>query len=79
MKKSVYIVLAIVLGICIFYGVRYVENPAATQIAISEVYENKIDTSGYIVYTEQVYTAPASGSIYHYIQEGTRVGKGKAL
>lgn len=79
MKKSVYIVLAVVLGICIFYGIRYIENPAATQIAISEVYENKIDTSGYIVYTEQVYHAPVTGSIYHYIQEGTRVGKGKAL
>jgi len=79
MKKSVYIVLAVVLGICIFYGIRYIEKPVETQIALSEVYENKIDTSGYLVYTEQVYNAPVSGSIYHYIQEGTRVGKGKAL
>lgn len=67
------------MGVCIFYGIRYIENPVETQIAVSEVYENKIDTSGYLVFTEQVYTAPVEGSIYHYIQEGTRVGKGKAL
>ena len=64
MKKSVYIVLAVVLGICIFYGIRYIENPAATQIAISEVYENKIDTSGYIVYTEQARRTPIAKAAY---------------
>lgn len=79
MKKSIFIILAVVLGVCIFYGIRYIENPAETQIAVSEVYENKIDTSGYLVFTEQVYSAPVEGNIYHYIQEGTRVGKGKAL
>ena len=79
MKKSMLIILAVVLGVCVFYGIRYIENPVATQIAVSEVYENKIDTSGYLVFTEQVYSAPVEGSVYHYIQEGTRVGKGKAL
>ncbi len=79
MKKSMLIILAVVLGVCIFYGIRYIENPAETRIAVSEVYENKIDTSGYLVFTEQVYSAPVEGNIYHYIQEGTRVGKGKAL
>ena len=55
------------------------ENPVETQTAILETYENKIDTSGYIVRSEQVYNAPVSGMVYHYIQEGTRVGKGRVL
>lgn len=79
MKKSVYFILIVVICFCVFYGIRYVENPVETQVAISEVYENKIDTSGYIVRTEQVYNAPATGMVYHYIQEGTRVGKGRVL
>lgn len=79
MKKSIYFILIVVVCFCIFYGIRYVENPVETQTAILEVYENKIDTAGYIVRTEQVYNAPASGKVYHYIQEGTRVGKGRVL
>ncbi len=79
MKKSIYFILIVVISFCVFYGIRYVENPVETQTAISEVYENKIDTRGYIVRTEQVYNAPVSGMVYHYIQEGTRVGKGRVL
>lgn len=62
-----------------FYGIRYVENPVETQDAISEVYENKINTKGYVVKSEQVYSAPASGTVYHYIEEGTRVGRNRVL
>lgn len=79
MKKSVFGVLLCVICFCVFYGIRYLENPVATQTAVSEVYENKIDTSGYIVRDEQVYNAPAAGTIYHYIQEGTRVKKNRVL
>jgi len=79
MKKSVSIILIVVALFCVFYGIRYLENPAETKIAVLEVYENKIKTSGYVVCTEQVYSAPTSGMVYHYVQEGTRVGKGKAL
>ena len=79
MKKSISFILIVVILFCVFYGIRYVENPVETQVALSEVYENKIDTSGYIVRSEQVYNAPASGTVYHYIQEGTRVGKGRVL
>lgn len=79
MKKSISLILPIVVCFCFFYGIRYLENPEATQTAISEVYENKIDTSGYIVRNEQVYNAPVSGTVYHYIQEGTRVGKNRLL
>lgn len=79
MKKSIAFVLFCVTCFCIFYGVRYVENPVETMAAVTEVYENKIDTSGYIVRTEQVYTAPAEGRVYHYIDEGTRVRKNSVL
>lgn len=79
MKKSIAFILIVVICFCIFYGIRYVENPVETQTAISEIYENKIDTTGYIVRTEQVYNAPATGMVYHYIQEGTRVGRGRVL
>ncbi len=79
MKKGISIILLGVICFCIFYGIRYIENPVETQTAISEIYENKIDTSGYIVRSEQVYNAPASGAVYHYIQEGTRVGKNRVL
>lgn len=79
MKKSVYLILLGVICVCIFYGIRYVENPVETQTAVSEVYENKINTVGYIVKNEQVYSAPVSGAVYHYIEEGTRVGKNRVL
>lgn len=79
MKKSIYFILIVVICFCVFYGIRYAENPVDTQTAIFEVYENKIDTTGYIVRTEQVYTAPVPGMVYHNIQEGTRVGKGRVL
>ena len=79
MKKSVLFVLLCVVCFCVYYGVRYIENPVDTQAAILEVYENKVDTSGYVVRTEQVYDAPAAGTVYHYIQEGTRVKKNSVL
>lgn len=79
MKKTISFVLFGVLCFCIFYGVRYLENPVQSQTAVSEIYESKIDTSGYIVRTEQVYNAPASGTVYHYVQEGTRVKKNRVL
>jgi len=79
MKKSIIIVLLCVISFCVFYGVRYMENPVATQPAIMEVYEQKIDTVGYIVRSEQVYNAPASGTVYHYVQEGTRVSRNSPL
>lgn len=79
MKKSVIAILVFVAMFCIFYGIRYIENPEQTLEASLEVYENKIDTKGYIVRSEQVYNAPATGMVYHYIQEGTRVGKNRVL
>lgn len=79
MKKSVLFVLLCVACFCVYYGVRYIENPVDTQAAVLEVYENKIDTSGYVVRTEQVYGAPAAGTVYHYIREGTRVKKNSVL
>ena len=79
MKKTITFVLFSVLCFCIFYGVRYIENPVQSQAAVLEVYESKIDTAGYIVRTEQVYNAPATGTIYHYVQEGTRVKKNRVL
>lgn len=79
MKKSIIFVLICVSCFCVFYGIRYMENPVATQPAILEVYEQKIDTVGYIVRNEQVYDAPASGTVYHYVQEGTRVSKNSPL
>ncbi len=79
MKKSISFILIGVICFCVFYGIRYVQNPVDTQTAISEVYENKIETKGYIVRSEQVYNAPVSGTVYHYVQEGTRVGKNRAL
>ncbi len=79
MKKSIYFILIGVVCFCVFYGIRYVENPVETMDAISEVYENKINTRGYVVKSEQVYTAPVSGAVYHYIEEGTRVGRNRVL
>lgn len=79
MKKSISFILIGVICFCVFYGIRYLENPVETQAAITEVYENKIETNGYIIRTEQVYNAPVSGAVYHYIQEGTRVGKNRVL
>ncbi len=79
MKKSVIAILVFVAMFCIFYGIRYIENPEQTMEASLEVYENKIDTQGYIIRSEQVYNAPATGMVYHYIQEGTRVGKNRVL
>lgn len=79
MRKSIIIVLLSVIAFCVFYGIRYMENPVATQSAIGEVYEQKIDAVGYIVRSEQVYNAPASGTVYHYVQEGTRVSRNSAL
>ena len=79
MKKSICFILIGVICFCIFYGIRYVENPVETQNAISEVYENKINTKGYVVKSEQIYTAPVSGAVYHYIEEGTRVGRNRVL
>lgn len=79
MKKSILIILLSALCFCVFYGIRYMENPVKTQTAIAEVYEQKIDTVGYIVRSEQVYNAPASGTIYHYVQEGTKVSRNSPL
>lgn len=79
MKKSIIFILISVISFCVFYGIRYLENPVATQPAIMEVYEQKIDSVGYIVRSEQVYDAPASGTVYHYVQEGTRVARNSPL
>lgn len=79
MKKSIYIILILVVCFCVFYGIRYVENPVETMSAVSEVYENKINTKGYVVKSEQIYTAPVTGRVYHYVEEGTRVGRNRVL
>ncbi|MCR4693502.1 MAG: HlyD family efflux transporter periplasmic adaptor subunit [Firmicutes bacterium] len=79
MKKSGYFILLCLLMFCTFYGIRYIRRPEKSQPAVSEIYENKIITSAYIVKTEQVYNAPAGGGIYHYIGEGTKVKKNSAL
>lgn len=79
MKKSVYVILVLFAMFFTFYGIRYIGRPIKSQPAISEVYENKIITSGYIVKTEQVYGAGVSGRVYHYIQEGTKVKKNNLL
>ena len=79
MKKSILVILLSAVCFCVFYGIRYMENPVKTQAAIAEVYEQKIDTVGYIVRSEQVYNAPASGTIYHYVQEGTKVSRNSPL
>ena len=79
MKKSIYFILICLLLFCTFYGIRYVKSPVATQTAVTEVYENKVVTAGYIVKTEQVYNAAANGAVYHYLQEGTRVKKNNVL
>ena len=63
MKKSIYVILICVVCFCVFYGIRYVENPVETQDAILEVYENKINTKGYVIKSEQVYSAPVSRQI----------------
>ena len=79
MKKSLYIILVCIAVFFTFYGVRYLGRPIKSQPAVSEVYENKIVTTGYIVKTEQVYNATVSGKVYHYLQEGTKVKKNSIL
>jgi putative membrane fusion protein len=64
---------------CTFYGIRYIRRPEKSQLAVSEIYENKVMTSAYIIKTEQVYNAPADGRIFHYLSEGTKVKKNNAL
>ena len=79
MKKSAYFILFCLLLFCLFYGIRYINRPERAVKAESEIYENKIITSGYIIKTEEVYGAPVSGRIYHYIAEGTKVKKNSIL
>ncbi len=79
MKKSVYVILVCFAVFLTFYGIRYINRPIKSQLAVSEVYENKITTTGYIVKSEQVYGAGVSGRVYHYLQEGTKVKKNNLL
>lgn len=79
MKKSMYVILACLFAFFAFYGIRYIGRPIKSQPAVSEVYENKIITTGYIVKTEYVHNANASGRVYHYLQEGTKVKKNSIL
>ena len=79
MKKSVYTILVCLAVFFTFYGVRYMGRPIKSQYAVSEVYENKIVTTGYIIKTEQVYNSTVSGRVYHYLQEGTKVKKNNIL
>ncbi|MBR4173376.1 MAG: HlyD family efflux transporter periplasmic adaptor subunit [Clostridia bacterium] len=79
MKKSMYVILVCLATFFTFYGVRYVNRPLKSVPAVSEVYENKIITTGYIVKTEYLHNANASGKVYHYLQEGTKVKKNNIL
>jgi len=79
MKKGAFFILLCLLAFFLFYGMRYLKRTEKSQLAISEVYENVVTIEGYMVRTEQVYTAPADGAIYHYISEGTKVKNNSAL
>lgn len=79
MKKSAYFIILCIALFFLFYGLRYTNKNEKSQLAISEVFENEVVTSGYIVRTEQVYTAPVGGTVYHYIPEGTKVKNNSAL
>ena len=79
MKKSVFVILVCLAVFCTFYGIRYVNRPLKSVPAISETYENKIITTGYVVKTEFLHNANAGGKVYHYLQEGTKVKKNSIL
>ena len=79
MKKSAFFIILCLLAFFLFYGMHYLRKTEKSQLAISEVYEDKVVTTGYLVRNEQVYTAPANGAIYHYIPEGTKVKNNSAL
>lgn len=82
MKKKfmgVFILAAIVVGVIVFYGVRYIRTPVDTQIAKISIHENKFSANAYLVRTENVYTAPNTGTFYSSETEGSRVGKARAI
>lgn len=79
MKKSFIIIFILVLGATLFYGIRYVKTPVATQVAALTKYEQKISTDAFIVKNEVVYNAKNSGTIYNYAEENSRVGKDRRI
>jgi len=79
MKKSIFVILIGMLIFCIFYGIRYLKSPVKMQTAVTETYENVVDTEGYVIKTEEACVANTNGVIYHYLQEGTRVKKNTAV
>ncbi|MBE7044244.1 MAG: hypothetical protein E7397_01840 [Ruminococcaceae bacterium] len=78
-SKSVLAILLIVIGVVIFYGVRYASSPVEVMSARMMQYEETVSGEAYFVWNERVYQAPSAGTAYHSTDEGARVGKNRII
>ncbi len=79
MKKSVFIIITVIvlaLGVGI---VRHLQAPVEVLVAKTSTTEDKIVASGLIVYSESVYAAGTNGTFYSYASEGERVGNDRLV
>lgn len=79
MKKTIILMILIVVGVVAFYGVRYMKTPVTTEQAVRIKYEEVISGEAYIVKSETLHTAPIDGTFYKYAVDGNRVGKNRRI
>lgn len=78
-KGSIFVIAGVILAAVVFYGVRYVRAPIGTQTLQMVTREERFPGEAYIVRDEIVYTAPTTGTLYSYTDEGARVGKNRLI
>ena len=81
MKKSKSLIWVLAITICavVFYAVQYVRTPVELMTAKLIQQEEAVTGDAYFVWNERVYTAAGNGTIYHYADEGARVGKDRLI
>ncbi|MCH5185554.1 MAG: hypothetical protein J1F64_05445 [Oscillospiraceae bacterium] len=79
MRRGIFLILLVTMGVVIFYGVRYVRAPVNTETAYVTEYEESISGDAFLIKNESVNTASKSGMIYTYFSDGERVGKQRKI
>lgn len=74
-RKGVTIILTITLCAGLFYGYRYLRIPVETKAAAITQREEFVTTDAYVIRQEKVFSSENTGTMYNYVQEGSRVAK----
>lgn len=79
MKKSLAVIIIVLMAVFVYFGVKQANTPIEMQQAAMVTVEQSVSGECYIVKKESVYTAENTGTFYSYKSEGERVSNNSKI